>query len=393
MSEPYITRASNALYDALCPGRFQAQADIPEPEPDEDALAGTRIHALYAGKTVDEPTNEELQSAQDAREIEASAVDAWKQSLPAMGIDFEYTEHREEVMLLLDDKHKPLHRGQFDMMLAAHPNDPPGAPAHLFINDLKALWGVHDRSDKNLQLRDYAAMASILYPREVASITVNLMQPNKSEKPDLVTYEQGDLMRAQMEMYERIAASRAKGAKRIPGIRQCKYCRAKMSCPEYLAFVERESEKALLVCGSEVPTKLQMAGSMVMLTNDRLLEMLEYHEILKMAYESIRTEAKRRLEKDEKCLPGWYRKAVRPRRWVKDTTKVYQKLANIGVSGSEFSGHASISFAAIKEMIVAHTRIGNRLIGGKALDDVLEEVIKDAVNIDDPRFELRRTEP
>lgn len=43
------TSASSAAADRACPGRFQAQIGLPEPEQSPEAESGEIIHAIWTG--------------------------------------------------------------------------------------------------------------------------------------------------------------------------------------------------------------------------------------------------------------------------------------------------------------------------------------------------------
>lgn len=392
MSDPlHITRASSALYDTLCPGRHLAQKGLTEFEPDEDALKGTRIHALYAGKEVQDADEDEIEAAQEARVLEMSAFSEWQDRLPGYHEKtvYSFTEFREEAMIIMGDDGQPYHRGQPDLMVIAVSNHAP-VTAHVFINDLKALWGLHDRSDQNLQLRDYAALVSMTYTfAPVESVTVNLMQPNKSKKPDLVTYDSTALMIAQSEMLDRIAVSRTEGSPRVPGARQCKYCLAKMQCPEYLQTVK---DLAAQVIDKPDLKKEDILKSLSLVDNAKLLKLLDQHELLKQAHDAIRMEAKRRLALDPMVLPGWRYRQIRPRRKVSDVGTVYQRLVNFGVPPKEFTDECTINLSSIADLIRRHSKIDGKTISGKTLDEAVEDAVKDAVTLNKPAYTLERIE-
>lgn len=228
------TSASNAAADRLCPGRHLANKGIEETESAE-ASQGTLIHAVFAGEKAElilDPMS--AKTLRRAIEIESIILGNW-----ICGIDVKAPAecHREKRLW----NYVETHSGQADAFWLVDAEN----GKHALLEDLKSLYGDHDDADENEQLRDLAALIYCNYG--VQSVTAFINQPNvawKVEDVKLVRYSEKDLMRAYREMNERVLASNDPNAKRIPGLKQCKFCKAAGTsrCPE--------SQKALVTLGT-----------------------------------------------------------------------------------------------------------------------------------------------
>jgi len=228
------TSASNAASDRLCPGRHLAQRGMEETESAE-ASQGTLIHSVFAGEKPETVLDSEsAKTLRRAKEIESIILGNW-----ICGIDVKGPAecHREKRLWNYVEDHS----GQADAFWTVDAEN----GKHALLEDLKSLYGEHDDADENEQLRDLAALIYCNYG--VQSVTAFINQPNvawKVEDVKLVRYSEKDLMRAYREMNERVLKSNLPTSPRIPGLKQCQFCKAAGTsrCPE--------SQKALVTLGT-----------------------------------------------------------------------------------------------------------------------------------------------
>jgi hypothetical protein len=107
------------------------------------------------------------------------------------------------------------------------------------VNDLKSGFGVVERAELNLQLRGYAVLvADQIVSWPVEHVYVSVLQPRLWAPSDRITmahYVPGDINLAREQVYGIIAASEAPDAPLHAGEEQCRYCRAKLTCPAFRA--------------------------------------------------------------------------------------------------------------------------------------------------------------
>lgn len=222
-----MTSASNALADRLCPGRHYAQRGAPESKESKDASTGTLVHKAFCGLTV-ELNRAQRKTLNRGRYLEFEMVRRFFNE-PLPDEEIMKMAHREQ-RLWHHRRGVPVHSGQLDAFWISRDWE------HALIEDLKALFGDVQDATENEQLRDEAAIFWENFP-EVKSVSVVINQPNvrwKVEEQKIVTYSLEDLVRAHTEMAQRVASSNAITANRVPGLEQCRYCRAAGTarCPE-----------------------------------------------------------------------------------------------------------------------------------------------------------------
>lgn len=284
MSDPraYLTSASNALADKLCPGRHLAQRGLPEP-PRRDAEAGELVHlAFKTGEGYESLSPHMLKTLTRAREIEGMVAGQWLVSGGVM-----QRAHRE-IRLWARKRGEAIHSGQIDALWLKD------EMKHALVEDLKSLFGDVEDVEINEQLRDYAALVYENYG--VESVTVFVNQPNIRWNPQdqkLVTYHEDDLRRAHKEMLARVKASNHVQARRVPGYEQCKFCRACGTdrCPE--------SQEMAFAAGDVKPKGVEF---MDRIQRGKFIEQIKTSEKI---IENALTDIKRRLTADPNFAAGW----------------------------------------------------------------------------------------
>jgi len=232
------TSASNAAADLECPGRHLASRNLPE-EQSSDADHGSKIHLALA---THDPSKLSLEQAETYEACEKIAL--------AMGQKFfgnvqaqEVSEYRfwGDFTVNINGKITPLrHSAKVDRVYHNGPK--------ALVIEFKTLTGDVPESPRNLQLRDQAVLvwcgssipvADGRFERKLKQVGTVVVQPLVSHSPEICVYEEGDLARAEIELYERVARSNDPNSKRVAGEVQCKFCKARLTCPEYQAFATK----------------------------------------------------------------------------------------------------------------------------------------------------------
>lgn len=270
------TSASNAAADSLCPGRHQLCQQVSvEQAPSRDAAMGTRIHGWLAGEDLT-LTDEEQEVANVLRKRAADITEAWCQ---ANGFT---ARQAEEAVVIREQRfwadHGPYrHSGKPDHVVIV------GAGA--LILDYKTGRNEVTGNAGNLQLRDLAVLVGRHQELGVARVTVAIV-PAFGQVGPMCEYSQAELVRANMELGERLAKVHDPDALRVPGPVQCKYCKAKSICPE-------------LAVGASLP--VATAATIAGMASDKLGQFLK---LLRLADEAADAEVRRRLEAGQ-TVPGW----------------------------------------------------------------------------------------
>lgn len=306
--------------------------------------SGNRIHAAVAGEDIDLEHDEE-----SARETVEARLTCLRADLSVPDNAAEIIEQR----IWLFDVEKKIASGKPDRIW-------------LFddvavIPDVKTGWINAEAETSNPQLRGYAVLAwhGFMVRYGVRRVIVALAQAHGS-KPQPVEYDEAALMAAEAEWRAEIEACNAPDAPRIPGEVQCRYCPAKFHCPEARAHVS-----GLAV----IP-----GGTILTVSNDELSKLLDRSKMASKLIEEIEAEAKRRLEVDPGCVPGYALAPGRASKPISDLSTVFTRCSLRGITPEKFTAACKITKKELTELL--KTASGTK---GKALDGIIEEVIAGCV--------------
>lgn len=321
----------------LCPGSYMAERGLPETTSD-DAEAGNRIHAVLAGETVTPPlTDDEERTMEACRrqagELVRTIVPAW---------DLMSKERRH----------------WWGKQWSGKPDSVAVDFIHSqgLVTDYKTGRGEVASAEGNMQLRALAVLVAEEYKLE--RVTVAIVQP-LAGPPSVCLYAKGDLKVARKEIAGIIDAIHKPDSPRIPSPKACQYCKAKGTerCPESIAVVE------------SLPMEVSRDGREIVLTPERLAELLEKLPMVEKVIEAIRGKARRMLELGE-TVPGWTLKPGAERETITDPTAVYNRAAAVGVNSESFMACVSITKTKLKDAVKSAT--GDK---GKALDARMESIL------------------
>jgi hypothetical protein len=353
------TSASNALADRLCRGRHQAQVNLPELPRSDLSEAGTVIHAVWTGtEPPREPGAEEMEKAQALREQEAKVAHEFFGTGDGL---VRLVERRlwHEFPAMTDDPERGRLRtsGQFDVALV-HPES-----RRALICDGKSGWLPVTPNPSNLQLRRLAALLWLQI--DSAEIGVCILKPfAKTELP--CVYTLSDLQRSLCEMVEDVRQSHAPTAPRTAGEEQCRYCRARESCPARLAWLSA----ALPALSPSLP----MISARDWTPAQRVL-FLEREKDAREWLEARKEEIKALLSEMPQAVPGYGLKPGRTIETITDPQEVWKRFGHgLGGTLDAFMSCIRVGKAALKDEVRALS--GHK---GRALEADLEVLLAGCV--------------
>lgn len=133
---------------------------------------------------------------------------------------------------------------------------------HLDVVDFK--YGRNRVSILTKQLKIYAvgAMLKLLAPGEVETVTVHIYQPRLWGEPEQPhTYTAHELLQwANKDLYQAAHLATSDNAPRRPG-KHCKYCPAKLVCPEYKQQLTQQVEAPISLSDAEIAALLPLRST------------------------------------------------------------------------------------------------------------------------------------
>ena len=352
----------------LCPGSHRASIGIKEVE-SEAAKSGTRIHALIAKEiTQKDCTPDEVIMAGKCELITNKIVmDIFHTDLSKLS-----NVYREPRLWAYENSENemPIYSGKADLVVTLTKHDWKEIKAKALIIDYKTGRGITEVSSKNMQLRTLAVLlnetnatnASTLgwRPYSIPNYTysrkigVAIVQPMISDEPVITWYEEDELIQAKKQIVEIVEKSWAESAPRIPGETQCKYCPAKSRCPEANAVIT---------------TVATMSGALEEMPEEHLALSLDKCDIAESVIDSIRSEARRRIETGQ-TVRGWFMKPGAIKQVITKPEEVFARFYAIGGNNEQFMNAVSIAKGKFQEAVKEAT--GQT---GKELSSVVERLL------------------
>lgn len=338
MNDPRHRKPSASYLEqmSLCPGSWMAQQNIPE-QPTSDSRAGDVIHKALAGDSEARAnlTSDETRTYETLEFRYANLLFGFE-----MGAN-SYRMTEERLWSRNQEFSGQLDRAEIYGVRGVVADFKSG---HLEVTD----------SPRNLQLR---AQAVLLWQNHGVIMVQAAIIPAWQPMPLPVEYDLDDLKRAELEILEIIANAQKENAPRVPGEKQCRYCKFRPSCPE-----ARETMLAV-----EPVAKMPLPA----IPAKELADYLDKLPTIKKIISDLEDEAKRRLQAGEQ-VPGYELKAGEAREKIVNLPVIHARAAAIGITVDQFTAACSLTKKAAKELIEAATKKK-----GKALDDELKSLIAD----------------
>lgn len=330
----------------FCPGSWNAQKGLPQVET-EDSRSGDLTHRAAAG-------DKEALAALDDHQLKTLEMcESICKSIVAAHFDAVEPEVKTEERLWLygdatgyEDatERTPIFSGQFDRLYFS------GYTGVLI--DFKTLFGDTPEAPDNWQLLSLAVLASKAY--DLNRVIVAKVQPWVSPQFSLCEYDSAALEAAEIKLRAGLERANNPQAKRIPGAKQCKFCRAKLNCPEFSA----ES------------MKLETVGPTPLATAAQLVAWWDRWQLCKIAGKAIEEELRLRLSEDNESVPGMRLKPGRVNKSIDDPTTVFTRAVELGVTQRSFLGCVTVGKADLKMALKDAT--GKK---GKLLDAAFDSVV------------------
>lgn len=321
----------------LCPGSWQAEKGMPD-TPSAISERGNRIHEWLAGDETH--LSDDEQAIADACLLDRSAITG-----PISTSDIEKIERR--YWLTGTVPYAELLSGKADYILYRN--------NEAFIIDYKTGYADVIEAERNPQLMALAVIIDQNFG-PLDKITVAIVQP--PHRPSVAVYDRQALKVATSVIIQALEHANDPKAKRIPGEKQCKYCKAKLVCDA----AWKQAESTTLTATIE--------GAIYKLDSVELGRRMTLLKFAVKLAEDYEAEVKRRL-KDGVEVPGWHLGKPKMRETIKDLGLLFQRLqARFEIRPAVFAGACTITKKALREMFKA-----NSVLKGKQLDQEIETAL------------------
>lgn len=340
------TSASAAPYDALCPGRHNAQRGLSEPE-SGDASFGNAIHAALATDDPSSLNGPQLNIYESAVEIREKIIS------DVFGPDAAKVVRFKEQRYWCMVQRKWEHSAKPDL-ICRH-----GAVG--LIIEYKTLPGDVADSPQNLQLRDQVVLSarSLI----LSEVFVAIVQPLVSHNPDLCRYDAAAITLAETEMFARVEASNHPDALRKAGEVQCRFCLARHTCPEHRAMVALAA-----------PTEPLAALAAINVTDWTPMQRTAFCERKAVALKWIdecSKQLKALLEADPAAIPGWALSPGSIKRPVRDVAELHDRFLAAGGTTKHFLSCLDLGKGDFEKAVREITKLKGKALAGK-INDLLD---------------------
>lgn len=296
---------------ASCPGAWAIESQCEEGQASSDATIGNRIHAILAGETISDLTEDEQRVVDMCRAQETSLVQDAFSDLDNVIC------HREERLWAYGPNAEKQWSGKPDAVYIEKKNN----VLRALIIDYKTGRNQVEEAAANLQLRALAVLLCRNSNFAYEQIAVAIIQPLAGPF-SVAVYDAQDLGRASVEISSIMRRAISPNQPRTPSADACRYCKGKPFCPE-------ARESALAGPLISVPHGTTPSAIAATLTNDTLAQFLDRATTAEAIIEACRDEARRRLAEGDK-LNGWALRNGAIRETIKDTETVYLRFMGLG---------------------------------------------------------------
>lgn len=302
-----------------------------------DSEKGDQIHAALAGQF---PANALANEDQETYERCMSLLDAAVAEFKVrFGISSYPTETlREERLWGRDEWLHKRWSGKPDVVLMWE--------RHALIVDYKTGRDPVT-AHGNLQLQALAVLVHQEFGCDI--IGVKIVQPH-CKQDEMVVYMPGNIEVLTHKIDELVRIAQQPGGALIPSEAACKYCKARSQCPAAIKVVET------------LPAEVPRQSGEIMLTPERIAQVLDAARIAEDVIESVRSKAKRMLEAGIE-IPGWKLKPGVVKESIVNVPTLFARFTACGGTQEQFIGTVTVAKTRLKDAVRAVT--GTK---GKALD-------------------------
>lgn len=336
---------------ALCPGKFAACQSCPPPPQSDDAAEGTAYHAVLheAAKTGILPDD-----APDACVKAWSEVKALQERFRTPRVSL--TEER----LWYGDP--PLFSGKPDMVCA---RIVPGDNCILVV-DYKFGRLEVEPAENNLQLAGLAVLMHEVCP--VTPIVVAIVAPYCGTT--VAVYDRPGIEAAYRQVVKVATDAMKPDATRKAGEKQCRYCAAKASCPEYAAWIAPATE---LVPVQQGLTKADVKAKVLALPPSKLAELWRLSKPVDWLMAEVDARLKA-MHEQELAAIGLQIKPGTVEHPIEDIATVFQRCAeSYGVTADEFLACCKCGKGDLEKLVKAKSGLK-----GKELEREMDRILEGA---------------
>lgn len=330
---------------SLCLGKFNAEKVSPFEGETFDAATGKRIHTALETGNYNGLTDDEIETVQRCAKLRDDIASDFS---TAVG-DGPLVPHFEERSWMFDGA-TTLMSGKPDVVFIK-------GYAGLIVDYKTGRLGA-ELAPGNKQLRALAVMIADQY--KLNFVRVAIVQPWVSPQVSVCDYEMDDLVNARKEIRGILSKIIDSNAPRLPGDHQCKYCRAKATCPE---------ANGVLSAVSAVRVE-----SWEMLKPERKVALYDACKVADNVIKQIRDRLKADLEGDADCIPGLALKQGVTRRSITDAPAAFAQLSG-AIDAQAFAGCCSVKIGDLEKAFKAATGLGTRE-SKEQFEILLEDVIE-----------------
>ena len=188
----------------------------------------------------------------------------------------------------------------------------------ILIQDYKSLAGDVPESPKNEQLRDLAVMTWRTLIADEVIVVIN--QPLVTWSPELCRYDKAALEQAEKEMWGRIRKSNDPNAPRQAGPVQCKFCKAKHTCPEHAQWIS-----------VMVPTMTDLSTPVSEWTPEQRALFCDRLPIAQAWLDDCNSQMKLLLGQDPNSVPGWYLAPGGTRETIANPQELFNRFRELAI--------------------------------------------------------------
>lgn len=287
MNRP-VTSASNLYRRYLCPGSERLEAGLPEDDDSEEARMGTLLHQYDAN-----PKLERAFLSQRNRELLRIADICDEKVFERVREQFSIVEPRSVLESTIGETwwigdgedatpgHSDRYRYWIDDRL-------------LCIIDKKFGFKEVTPAVANYQLRHYAVAGAEKF--KPLNCVVAITQPRLpyEQRITMAHYSKEDIAAAREEIVAIREASRDPDAPLVPGEEQCRYCKAKLTCPALRA--EMEKGFALVpVTGTLTKRKADLEDIITRCSDEDLDRIIQFVRYAKFVEDKAMEEGRKRV--------------------------------------------------------------------------------------------------
>ncbi|MBC8145965.1 MAG: DUF2800 domain-containing protein [bacterium] len=344
----------------LCPGSWQLERAIEvEDSPSRSALDGTMLHEVLAGLRSDDGLSERHQFVvQRCRQIVAELEESL--GFPRDGVGRRVIV--EERFWYYDEGYGDLYSGQMDYGVVIGNRG--------LIVDYKTGTGPVTPTAENYQMRASAVL--LAHNFDLDEVHVAIVQPLAVNDTAVVRYGREELRRAEVDILVGMRLAAAAGAVRVPGERQCRYCRAKGVCPEVRTQVLDLVPLAAAGNGSTMSKRGHL--TLPVQSGAELARLLPKLDLAEKVIREVRRQAKEILERNPDAIDGYRLREGAERRGIRDVEEAFRRLAHI-LTPVQFASSCSLQLGRLEEVVRDAT--------GESAErarEIVQELLGDAID-------------